>query len=292
MNYPRSTFNLAGCPAFSVELPPGLIFAELSDVDPAPKPFTFAQRFAAIVAVNGPASIIFSSLFAQDVHFLTEVMQRCAKECGCDNPALFLEQAGGEQQRHPGLLAEVATGSELAVVEDGGEVIIMAATGEADIWPDCGPFLRRAMLSVELLAPRGPTLPLAPNQKVPKLQPGVPDPDKVAAASRKTELERKSQAAAEHIAQGRFDEAEALLIDRDAGPGKHARMGCLYEERLRESDNADKNSRETLYRRALDWKLRSYPEPHTAVEAENVSRGRAEDRATLITLLGYDPDKK
>ena len=79
------------------------------------------------------------------------------------------------------------------------------------------------------------------------------------------------------------------MVNRDAGPEILARMGRLYEEYLREESTASSSTREDVYRRALDWKLRSYPEPHTEIEAQDYGRGMAEDRQLLIKLLGYDP---
>jgi hypothetical protein len=146
------------------------------------------------------------------------------------------------------------------------------------------------MLSVELMSPEGPTLPLSPDGKPPALEAGVPDPRVIAARERETDLETKSKDARKLIAAGDFDAAEALLISRDAGPEVCARMGLLYEERLRKSSEQEARVRESLYRRALDWKLRSYPEPHTEMEAQSYWRGMAEDRSRLAELLGYDPD--
>ena len=40
---------------------------------------------------------------------------------------------------------------------------------------------------------------------------------------------------------------------------------------------------------ALDIAQRAYPEPHTQYEADDYATGRAEDRARLVNILGYDP---
>lgn len=289
MGYVRTDFNRDGGPMFSVELPPGLVFGDLSEVEPAPFPLTFATPFAVIIAVNGPASIVLSMAPAKGVHSLTHVASRCAKERGSSNPSLVFETFGGENHRHPGLLAEISTGCEFGLFEDGGQAFVMEASGDAGIWQEYEPFLLRAMLSVELLSPLGPTLPLSPNEKIPELQEGLPDPETVAASAHEAALKAKCLQAEPLIRAGRFQEAEKLAVDRDAGPGTFARMGRLYEEYLREVGEASISTREEVYRRALDWKLRSYPEPHTEIEAEDYARGMAEDRQLLINLLGYDP---
>jgi len=79
------------------------------------------------------------------------------------------------------------------------------------------------------------------------------------------------------------------VVGREADAEIFGRMGRLYEEYLREDGQQSKSTREEVFRRALDWKLRSYPDPHTEIEAEDYARGMAEDRHLLIKLLEYDP---
>jgi hypothetical protein len=163
----------------------------------------------------------------------------------------------------------------------------MEANVAADIWTDYQPFLRAAMLSVEALSPLGPTLPLSPDEKVPEGG-GVPDPRVIAERERGTELERKSKEARRLIEDGNFDAAEALFVGPDQGPEICALIGRLFEERLRDGGVREPRIREDLYRRALEWRLRSYPEPHTEIEANDYRRGMDEDRARLAALLGDD----
>jgi hypothetical protein len=40
-----------------------------------------------------------------------------------------------------------------------------------------------------------------------------------------------------------------------------------------------------LHERALHWRLSAYPEPHTALEADDYAAGRDADRALLDALL-------
>jgi hypothetical protein len=288
MSYARTVFGGGKAdPEFSIELPPGLILADLADMDHRPPSFTFAFRFAAVIAVNGPASISFYAMPAPGAHSLARVLHRCAAERGSKNPSLYFENIGGESHRHPGLLAAIEKACELALFEDGGTVLIMEAAIDPAIWTDYEPFLQRAMLSVERLAPRGPTLPLSDNGPVPELEGGLPDPDTIAAAARETELERKARDAQGMIEDGRFDDAEKLMTLTESGPEVCAILGRLYEARLSASSEDSAGSREELYRRALDWRLRSYPEPHTEIEAEAYRSGMDEDRTRLIELLGY-----
>lgn len=285
----RVLINAIDAPALSIQLPPGLILAEFADIENPPPPFTFASRFAAIIATNGPASITFFMMPAKNARSATHVLQRAAKERGSSNPSIYFEEIGGESHRHPGLSTEISIGCELALFEDGGKVILMEASGAADIWTDYQPFLCAAMLSVEALSPRGPTLPLSPDGKVPKLAGGVPDPRVIAERERTTELERKSKEARRLIEDGNFDAAEALFVGRDQGPEVCALIGRLFEERLRDGGVRGPSIREDLYRRPLEWELRSYPEPHTEIEANDYRRSMDEDRARLSAALGDDP---
>ena len=147
------------------------------------------------------------------------------------------------------------------------------------------------MLSVEVVSPVGPALPLSPGGSVPQLEGGVPDPDRIEAEEREAALDRKAEEARRLIQAGNFDAAEALIVERGAGPEVHARMGRLFEEHLRESDGQHSSIREELYRRALDLQLRAYPEPHTQIEADSYRLGMDDDRTRLTALLGYEPTK-
>jgi hypothetical protein len=289
MGYARTTFNSSGAPAFSVELPPGLILVEPYETEPSISPLPFATQFAAIAAVNGPAAIMLSSIAATKWQSLSAVLLQCAAHRGSSNPAVFFESIGGETHRHPALWAEVRFGCEFAVFEDGGTIFVMEAAGASPIWREFEPFLKGAMLSVELFDPRGPTIPLSADGLIPQLEAGIPDPDTVAAAAREKDLHDRATKGEELIRAGRFEDAEALVVNRDNGPEVYALMGRLYQQCLSNGESQDAAVRENLYRRALEWKLRSYPEPHTEIEADNYSRGMAEDKEVLIRLLGYEP---
>ena len=291
MGYGRTSFTFDGVPPFSIELAPGLIFADFSELDPQPAPLTFAKVFASIAAVNGPASVVLSQLSAEHRSSLADVAAMCGAERGAGNASWNVESIGGETHRHPGLQAEFRVGCEFVLFEDGGQILMMEATGASSIWREYEPFLKRAMLSIELLAPLGPTLPLDSGNDVPQLLPGMPDPDSIAAAARKADLSARAVEAKRLIQAGRHEDAEKLLAaDRNAGPEEFAILGRLYEEQLRESDDQIAQVREALFRRSLYWKRYSYPEPHTEVEADDYARGMAEDHSTLVRLLGYDPD--
>src|SRR4029434_1176636 len=129
MGYGRTSFTSDSVPPFSIELAPGLIFADFSELDPQPTPLTFAKVFASIAAVNGPASIVLSQLSAKHRSSRKDIAAMCAAERERGNPSWNFESVGGEAHRHPGLQAEVGFGCEFVVFEDGGQILIMEAAG-------------------------------------------------------------------------------------------------------------------------------------------------------------------
>ena len=288
MGYPRISLVKDRSPGFSIELPPGLMIADLADAGPLAPVFTGAERFAVILSPNGPAVIELSVIAAAGQVSLSEILRCCAADRGLNNPLLARENFGGTNHRHPGLICEIASGRTLAAFEDAGVILVMEARADLDIWADYQPFLTRAMLSIELLAPEGPTLPLATGEPAPPLAPGLPDADDVESARRDAAMRDAAVEAERLIGLQRFADAEALVMAVDQGSVGCAQLGQIYERRLRAGDG-DETARETLFRRALAWKLRAWPEPHTQIEAERFARGAAEDRTRLIELLGRDP---
>ena len=91
-----------------------------------------------------------------------------------------------------------------------------------------------------------------------------------------------------------FDEAEQTILRVENSIYAVVDLAALYRRRLEqlvaeEDGTASKSRREAVFRRALDWAQRAYPEPHTAIEAAQYESGRAEDHAQLVRILGYDP---
>ena len=109
-----------------------------------------------------------------------------------------------------------------------------------------------------------------------------------------TRLEEAAAGAMGLLSEGRFDEAEQAIkrVDGDVyGDATIAKMYRAHLAKLVEAGiTAESKARiEEVYRRALSWALRAYPEPHTAMEASNYDAGRQSDRAALLKILGYDP---
>ena len=96
------------------------------------------------------------------------------------------------------------------------------------------------------------------------------------------------------LQQDRFDEAEQAVRAVDDSIYGGVALAKLYRESLarlvEQRDPPCAPARlEAYFERAEHWAHWAYPEPHTAVEAEDYEQGRAEDTRTLIAILGYHP---
>lgn len=92
----------------------------------------------------------------------------------------------------------------------------------------------------------------------------------------------------------RYDEAERAIVAVDDSIYGEVEIARLYHRRLEQLvalgvTDASRARVEEVFRRALSWAHRAYPEPHTALEATQYDTGRAEDRARLVRILGYEP---
>jgi hypothetical protein len=216
---------------------------------------------------------------------------------------------GGLLCHHPAMLATArqscngeAFDLSIAAFEDAGHMLIAVAACEARITADYLPTLKDCIRTIELDLPRGPTLPLAPQQDAPLLatiehDPSLPLP-RDANEVWQRDKEKKRNAAVDDalplIAAGKYDEAELAVRRADDSIQVAVAIARMYTDALADmvKDGRHKRDRptaEALFGRALRWKQSAYPEPHTAYEADDYERGRATDRAELVAILGYDP---
>ena len=126
----------------------------------------------------------------------------------------------------------------------------------------------------------------------------TPEQQKKASEKYIQELEAKrgpaEEAAAALLAQGKYEEAELAIQGVDSSIYGAVALARLYEARLASivkqgAVRKDKGGVEVLFRRALSWAKNCYPEAHTEYEAEQYERGRSQDRARLVGILGYEP---
>lgn len=95
--------------------------------------------------------------------------------------------------------------------------------------------------------------------------------------------------AARLIDEGRFDEADQAVKAADDSIYGAVALAGLYKATLAGSNASRRREwRQRVYEKAVSWAESAFPEPHTAIEAENYDRGREEARAELTDMLG-DP---
>lgn len=94
----------------------------------------------------------------------------------------------------------------------------------------------------------------------------------------------------------RFEEAERAVTRVDDSIYGAVALAKMYQAKLEAlvasgaaRSVKSKKHAERIFERALWWAQSAYPEPHTQYEADDYSRGRAEDLSRLVAILGYDP---
>lgn len=308
MPAPRTTFRprLANL-GFSLEAPPGFVEVPVpaEDVD-----FSDITKNAALAILSSPVALALVTVAARPAYGDGSVTQWIAfllEHCGVTVTSAISGFCGGPAHLHPIMLVEAEQeqeGTHLTIrviaLEDAQRFVTVTAMCPTALWASYGGQLEGALLSFELESPQGPTVPCVPNGPVPIVDmPGMVPGDwprgrgtlEVDDGSYERAREAARAAAVESanvlVRQGRFDDAEMHVRNADADIHGMVAIARMFEERLRElvASNANREECHAVHERALRWALRAYPEPHTAVEADDYEAGRAIDRARLDNIL-------
>ncbi|MBS0188130.1 MAG: hypothetical protein JSS51_08670 [Planctomycetes bacterium] len=218
---------------------------------------------------------------------------------------------GGLHKNHPAILATGLCRQKnrelvlsFVAIEDGGRLLLAQALCTREVEPSYMSTLEACIFSLELLRHKGPTINLDDSGakydiEIIDRQAEMPPPENEAEVfARKLAQAREEaiQRARPMIAADRFEEAaQTVLVADDSGQGRAA-LSELFLEALREQVRKDGKARPAkpraleLYRRALQHRLSTYPEPHTQEEADRYSSGMDEDRAEIEGVLGYRPE--
>lgn len=254
MTYPRRRFG-----AVTMEAPPGLF-----EDDEAP-----SDCIAALTAI-APASLRLWKIDPDGAPDLSALMARL-----CDG-AVREMAAIGEEHVWPGLAADVAGDIREThyLFEHDGAVIYGVARAPHELWPDYGPFLEMAMLSLDIGARPSLYLPLFAGAGTPDVSPKPEVESPSAALARR--LDAAAPEAQRLIAQLKFDDAEALVRAIDSDIRGASMLMRVYEAALAQ---APSNAR--IFDRALYWACAALPEPHTEIEAEQNESAIVEREAQL-----------
>lgn len=242
-----------------MEAPPGL-FAD----DEAPP-----DCVAALTAI-APATLRIWKIDAGDAPDLNALMARL-----CDGVAREVE-AIGEYYVWPGIAADVSGEPRAThyLFEHDGALIHGVAEASSELWPDYGPFLEMAMLSLDVGERPSPYLPLFAGAGTPEVK-RKPEVESLS-TSRDRRLAEAAKDAQALIVRLELERAEMLVRAIDADIYGASALMRLYEAALeREPTNG------RIFERALYWARAALPEPHTAIEAEQNATAIAEREAAL-----------
>jgi hypothetical protein len=102
-------------------------------------------------------------------------------------------------------------------------------------------------------------------------------------------------AAREMLDRGEYRQAIAAVRAADPSIEAQVAMARLLEAHLvqliGQSPQPEKSRLEQAFRHTLEMYDGAYPDPHTQIEADDFARGRAEDRARLVKILGHEPGR-
>jgi hypothetical protein len=191
--------------------------------------------------------------------------------------------ATGTKHTWPGLAADLPGDPHCVhyLFESRGEAWHGVAQAPADLWADYGPFLEGVMCSLDIGAKPQPTLPLTGKAPAPQVseKPVLPDP----VEEKKRRLTDASTEAIALILALRFEEAETRLRAIDADIYGANALAHAYETAL---ERAPADAR--IYTRALHWARSTFPDPHTAIEAEQFGAAIADAEERLRRI--HRPD--
>lgn len=258
MIYPRRRFG-----SLSLEVPPGL-FPD----DEAP------EGFAAALTAAAPAILRIRTIALAGAPDLAEVLRRA----GGGPPRQVC--AMGEDYVWPGLAAAMEGASRQAgyAFESEGQVWYGTLSVPDDLWNDYAPFLEDAMLSLDIGKRPAPSVPLFAGAGVPVISERAAPPDPVDVMRQR--LAEMAEETVRLVLALRFDEAEAMVRQVNSDIHGANALADAYEAALHQSPT-DQN----ILDRAIFWAHRAFPEPHTAIEAEDYRAGAAARVARLRNVF-------
>ncbi len=309
MTLPRQTFPARTADlGFSMEMPVGFHNPPLPDEKPD---FSNPVATVPLLVTASPIALALITVSARPAYedgSLVEWFTYLTNHHEMSVSNLREIMIGGLTKNHPGLGAEgsqMQDGIELAmrfaVFEDGARLVIGHAICPREIENSYMVTLGQCIRSIELTDPKGPTVPILPGRPVPELgiiphDPALPPPRDAGEVWQRMMHTKRSAAvanAAPLMAEDRFDEAERIVRAADDSISGSVALGKLFTEALRaevaKGGAMSKSRAEELFRRALRIRLNCYPDPHTQMEADSFREGQQQDRADLISILGYEP---
>lgn len=312
MSLPRKNFTgrLANLD-FTMKLPVGFFEATLPEQD---HDFTQPHVCAPLLVLSSPIALAVITISARPAYGDGTVRNWIEFLCRHDGITLLSigpAYVGGLHKNHPAILAtgvQVQDGTELVMsfvaMEDGGRFVTATAMCPRELEPSYMRTLELCIHSLELLHHQGPTVKLDENGgdwtiDIIRHEPDLPAPQDDAEVFARKRAKARDEAIAKArplIASDQFDEAARVMLTADDSGQARAALSNLFAEALRAQVQRDGRRKPAspraleLYRRALNHRLSTYPDPHTEDEAERFNSGMDQDRAEIAAILGYQPD--
>lgn len=305
--------------AFAMDVPVGFVEVPIPEED---TDFDDPTKSAPLAVLSSPVAVAVVTVAARPAYAdgtVLDWLRYLSSHYGIDLQHVLIRTVG-TGEGHPGVTAfgvQFQEGTKvnlmLVAFEDGGRFVTALGLCPAELWPSYGASLAAAVESITLERPKGSTHsvddPDVRSEAFAKAKArglaevndprenteilcSTPEPESPLSGPRVAAI----GAARGHLAEDEFDEAERSILSVDSTIQGAVKLAALYEEHLRTllslaAGGIDKARAEQVFRRALSWAQSCYPEPHTEYEVERYEAGRAEDRAHLIGVLGYDPDR-
>ena len=314
MSLPRSTFR--DRPAdldFAMKLPVGFVEAELPALNCGIAGAPGCVRLLELSSPSEYAAITVAGRARIGEGTVRDQFAALCPACAITLLSIGPAYVGGLLKNHPAILATGLNRQKdrelvmsFVAMEDGGRLLLAQAMCTRELEPSFMRTLEECIYSIELVRHKGPTVNLDDNGgkydiEIIEHDADMPPPENEAEVfARKLARAREEaiQRARPMIAGDRFDEAaRAVLSADDSGQGRAA-LSELFLEALREQTRKDGEGKPAkpraleLYRRALQHRLSTYPDPHTQEEADRYSSGMEQDRAEIDAVLGYRPESR
>lgn len=312
MSLPRKTYtNRYADLDFSMKIPMGFVECDLpTDVPDFSRPDVSLP----LLVMAAPVDMTLIAVAARPAYLEGTVRDWLVSVCERFNIRLLSigpTYVGGLRKNHPAIMAtglQDKDGTELVMsivaLEDGGRFVTIHAMCPREIEPTHMSTMEGCIHSFELIRHKGVTAKLDDNGQIWETtlvqhEPDLPPPENEAEVYARKVAKARDAAMLEArplIASDRFDDAARVMLKADDSGQGRAALSELFVEALRAQVRRDgkrnpaKPRAVELYRRALQYRLSTYPDPHTQDEADRYESGMNEDRAEITAVLGYQPE--
>lgn len=312
MPLPRKTFtNRLADLDFGMKVPVGFVEAEVPEES---HDFDQPHVMAPLLVLASPVALAVITVAGRPAYSdgtVRDWFEFLCRHHGIRLLSIGPAYVGGLHKNHPAIIAtglQEQNGTELVMsfvaFEDGARFLTAHALCPHELEPSYMRTLEQCLFSIELARHRGTTARLDDNggnwtTQIISHEPDLPLPENESEVFARKLAKVRVQAiqrAIPLIENDRFDEAAAMVLAADDSGQGRAALSSIFADALREQVRKDGHCKPAkpraleLHRRALQYRLSTYPDPHTQDEADRYASGMDEDRAEVDAILGYSPE--